>query len=171
MHIHQLISISRALGGRALGLADSRPFCLLLPSRELLLLRPSNCCWGERKKKKERKPEKAKQKEDTLRTKRQSPSGQEGRKHHCLESDTGPGRLQWDPRSVSTGCGPSLVTHLALGSLRVTETCASVSPSGTRLFLSSILSLWGSLGVCKLQAHQWPSPPAPFLCWIGPLLG
>lgn len=38
-----------ALGGRALGLADSSPFCSLLPSRELLLS-PSYCGWGRKSK-------------------------------------------------------------------------------------------------------------------------
>lgn len=68
--MYQLISISPALGGRALGLADSRPFCLLLPSRELLLS-PSNCGSGrERKKESQRKQ-----------SKRRTPSGQSDSRH------------------------------------------------------------------------------------------
>lgn len=93
---------------------------------------------GEKASKQARKSEA--KKERTLRTKRQPPSGrQEGKKHHGLELDTGevgdrgtgPCRLQGDLRSVSTGCRPSLVMHLVLESVQVTESCASVSPSGT----------------------------------------
>lgn len=139
LHTHQLISISPSSGGwAATGLADSSPFCLQRPSRELLLHGIGG--WGVRGGGSEEK-EKGREGANPSRQRDRHHLGTRKKMPLSLQTALGEAGTEGQARGLAgvglrlarLGCPPGLVISLALASWAGDwEAGASVSPFGKR---------------------------------------